>query len=508
MQTSIFSNVKVSYAAVLLLAAVLYIATCAPGVLWQDSGMYQYRIWHNDIEGKLGLALSHPLYHIIGIGVKSIPLGEYGYRINLISAIFAAISVANIFLLLRLWLGRNMPAVIAAITLALSHTMWQHASIAEIYTSYTALFTAELIFLLQYFRSRRIGYLCLLGLFNGLAIANHMWAVIALTCYLVLMIVLLAQKQIRLKHLGVIGGLWIVGAMPYGYLVISKYIETGDFTATLVSALFGNSWQGAVLNIRFLTNMRLLTTLVKENMIFMAYNFPTPNAIFFFAGLYALKKSSPSRGFRYIFLALLILFFIFAFRYTVPDRYAFFIPFYCLASILIGIGFNMLACGSNRRIPACIVFILALLPIPIYIIAPITAQNRGFKLTRREVPHREEYTWFLQPWKTGYDGAERFASEALGGVENAAIIIADGTTVYPLWNIQEIKGLRKDVEIISEHRNYRNRIPLPSVDTIGELMAERTIYVVSPEAGYCPDYLLERYDFIRAGPIYRVVNRQ
>ena len=168
----------------------------------------------------------------------------------------------------------------------------------------------------------------------------------------------------------------------------------------------------------------------------------------------------------------------------------------------------MLACGSNRRIPACIVFILALLPIPIYIIAPIIAQNRGFKLTRREVPHREEYTWFLQPWKTGYDGAERFASEALEGVENAAIIIADGTTVYPLWNIQEIKGLRKDVEIISEHRNYRNRIPLPSVDTIGELMAERTIYVVSPEAGYCPDYLLERYDFIRAGPIYRVVNRQ
>ncbi len=71
------NNLKVSYIAVLLAAAVLYIATCAPGPLWQDSGMYQYRIRHSDIEGNLGLALSHPLYHIIGIGVKYIRLGEF-----------------------------------------------------------------------------------------------------------------------------------------------------------------------------------------------------------------------------------------------------------------------------------------------------------------------------------------------------------------------------------------------------------------------------------------------
>jgi hypothetical protein len=35
-------NLKTSYIAVFLAAAVLYIATCAPGPLWQDSGMYQY----------------------------------------------------------------------------------------------------------------------------------------------------------------------------------------------------------------------------------------------------------------------------------------------------------------------------------------------------------------------------------------------------------------------------------------------------------------------------------
>jgi len=100
------NNLKASYIAVLLIAAGLYMATCAPGALWQDSGMYHYRILHNDIEGKLGLALSHPLYHIMGIGVKYIRLGEFAYRINLISAVAAAFTIANLFLLLRIWLGR------------------------------------------------------------------------------------------------------------------------------------------------------------------------------------------------------------------------------------------------------------------------------------------------------------------------------------------------------------------------------------------------------------------
>ncbi|MHC4791845.1 MAG: protein O-mannosyl-transferase family [Planctomycetota bacterium] len=101
-------NLKAGYIVVFLAAAVLYVATCAPGPLWQDSGMYQYRILHNDVEGKLGLALAHPLYHIIGIGVKYIPFGEFAYRVNLISAIAAAFTIANLFLLLRLWLDRNL----------------------------------------------------------------------------------------------------------------------------------------------------------------------------------------------------------------------------------------------------------------------------------------------------------------------------------------------------------------------------------------------------------------
>ncbi len=503
MQTLTSDNLKASYIAVFLAAAVLYAASCAPGPLWQDSGMYQYRIWHNDIEGRLGLALAHPLYHIIGIAVKYIPLGEFAYRINLISAIAAAFAIANLFLLLRLWLGKNLPAIIAAITLALSWTIWQFASIAEVYTLYLALFLAELIMLLQYTKTRRIGFLYLLALFNGLAIANHMWGAIAFACYLVFLAALLVQKQIRLRHFGVIAVLWVIGAAPYEYLIIKNIVQTGDFTATLASALFGNQWRGDVLN------THLSVRLVKENLIFLAYNFPTPNVIFFFAGLYGLKRASPSRSFKNILLALLVLFFVFAFRYSVPDRYAFFTPFYCLASAFIGVGMYLFFRRYPRKVCAILVLAFAFLPLPVYRFVPMVAERLKINMpTKRTIPYRNDYSYFLRPWQRGNNGPELFANEALSSIEKEAIIIADGTTVYPLWYVQQVKAIFPDIKVVSQHGSYKNPTPFPAVDTITELMAERAIYVVSPEAGYCPDYLLKRYDFIKTGPIYRVVDRQ
>jgi len=492
-------NPIANYFVILFVAVVLYAISCAPGPLWQDSGMYQYRIWQNDIEGRLGLALSHPLYHLIGVAVKYIPIGEFAYRVNLISAIAAAVAVANLFLLLRLWLGKNLPAIIAAITLALSWTTWQFASIAEVYTLHSALFLAELIMLFQYIKTRRIGFLYLLALFNGLAIANHMWASIAFICYTVFLVFLLIKKQISTKSLVVIVLLWVVGAGPYEYLIIQNAIRTGDLLSTFASAAFGNNWQGAVLNTSF------SATVIKENLIFLGYNYPTPNILFFFVGLWGLYKFAPARSFANILLALLILFFAFAFRYDVPDRYAFFMPFYCLVPILLGLGFDILVKHKNRRLICCLALIFTLLPIPVYTLAPILMERMEFKLpTKRTIPYRNDYIWFLRPWQTGYHGPEQFADEVFNTVEDNAVIYADGTTVYVLLYVQQAKGKRSDVKIVSKYYTSKNA-PAFTENTIEQLMESSSVYVVSPEPGYCPQFLLERYKFEQVGIIWKVV---
>lgn len=496
----ISKNLTASYFAVLLAAVVLYVVSCAPGPLWQDSGMYQYRIWHNDIEGSYGLALSHPLYHIIGIAAKYIPIGQFAYRINLISTVAAAVAVANLFLLLRLWLGKNLPAILAAITLALSWTNWQFASIAEVYTLHSALFLTELIMLFQYVRTKRIGFLYLLALFNGLAIANHMWASIAFICYAVFLAVLLIKKQIGAKNFAVIVLLWLAGAAPYEYLIIKNIVQTGDFPATIASAFFGNSARGAVLN------THLPAGIIKENLIIMAYNFSTFNGLFFFAGLYGLKKISPSPSFKNILLALLILFFVFAFRYTVPDRYAFFMPFYCVGSVIGGVGFNLLITQPERKILRRIVFALVLLPIPTYIIAPIVAQKVQFNLpTKRDLPYRNDYIWFLRPWQTGNHGPEKFANDAFRKAEENAVIYADSTTAPPLLYFQKVRQKRPDVKIIASVGNRKNPLEF-NEQTIEKLLKETPVYVVSPVPGYCPRFLLEQYEFKHAGALWEVVD--
>jgi len=494
----------IRYSVVLLGAVLLYGISSAPGAVWQDSGLIQYRVWHNDIEGSEGLAISHPLYHILAIGAKYVPFGEFGRRVNLVSAVAAALAVANLYLLLRLWLGRDFPAVIAAVTLAVSHTFWWHASIAETYTLWAALFLGELIVLLEYTKTRKVGYLYGLGLLNGLAIAVHMLAVIPLACYAAFLLVLLVRRSLRAKDLAIIAALWVLGALPYEYLILKNMVHSGDVLGTLASAAFGNRWQAEVLN----TN--LSWKLVREDVLLLVLNFPTPNALLFFVGLLGLRRIGPVSGFRGVTLALLALFFIFAARYTVPDRFAFFLPFYCVVAIVIGVGAQEFVgwgwphrCLSGGASPTLLA--LAVLPVAVYALMPSLAQRASLPLgTRQDIPYRNDYEWFLRPWRTGDTGAQRFARAALETVEPNSTICADSTTVAPLLYVQEVKKFRPDVKIVAGAARSRGAARIDD-QTIAQWLGEHPIYVVSRRPGYCPAVILARYELARAGVLWRVV---
>lgn len=495
---TIRSSVATKYFVVLVAAGTLYAASCAPGALWQDSGLIQYRVWHNDIEGFLGLAISHPLYYIVAIGAKLLPLGEVAHRVNLVSALAAAAAVANLYLLVRLWLGSEFPAIIAAVTLALSHTFWQHASMAETYTLWAALFSAELLMLLQYARMHRVIYLYLLGLLNGLAIAVHMLASIAFVCYAVLIAVLLARRTIRARDVVIIAGLWIAGALPYEYLIVKNIAHSGDVLGTLASAAFADRWRGDVLN------MHLSWKIVKENMLFLSLNFPTPNALLFLAGGYALFRTSGARAFRSVLAALLVLFLVFAFRYTVADRYAFFIPFYFAAAILIGLGVHEVCTRVRHKAAAYAIALCTLVPVVVYIAAPALAQRMNVQIgTRGDLAYRNDYKFFLRPWKTGDTGPARFATEALAGAEPNAIILADTTTVGPLLCVQEVKPLRGDVKVVTGIVSSQGAPPY-DLRAMEQLVGTRPMYVTSKHPGYCPPFVLDKCRLTQAGVLWRV----
>jgi hypothetical protein len=204
---------------------------------------------------------------------------------------------------------------------------------------------------------------------------------------------------------------------------------------------------------------------------------------------------------------MLVLYFVFAFRYTVPDRYAFFMPFYCIVSAIVGLGAYVVSKRMSSKVFVCLVLIFAFLPIPVYASVPVVAEKMAFNLgTRREIPYRNEYRYFLCPWKTGYRGADRFADEALALVENNAIIYADSTVAYVLLYAQQVEQKRRDVKIVSG-RDSSEGAPVLNENTVAGLMAGSALYVVSPVKGYCLPFLLENYDFVKSGVLWRVVAR-
>ncbi len=67
-------------------------------------------------------------------------------------------------------------------------------------------------------------------------------------------------------------------------------------------------------------------------------------------------------------------------------------------------------------------------------------------------------------------------------LEPDAVVYADNTMVYPLLYMQEVKGKRADIRIISKYASSKG-LPLVSEKPIEQWLSEGDVYAVSPVAG-------------------------
>ncbi|MCZ7542641.1 MAG: DUF2723 domain-containing protein [Anaerolineae bacterium] len=137
--------------AVLLVALAVYVGAAAPGVLPADAGEFQL------VVNELGVAHppGYPLYTLVGWGFAQLPLGSPAYRVNLFSALTAALTLAVVSHAVR----RETRAPVAGLAAALAHgaatSFWLTATQASI-RPMAALFTAlALDALLAYRRAKR-----------------------------------------------------------------------------------------------------------------------------------------------------------------------------------------------------------------------------------------------------------------------------------------------------------------------------------------------------------------
>ena len=478
---------------------MLYVATVAPGPLWQDNGLAQVRTLRHDLYGGLGLALSHPLYYLITIAFQKLPFAESAYKTNLVASVCGALTVANVYLLLRLLTTRRTAAVVGTISLAVAHTFWQHSALAEVYTVSTALLTAELLCLVQYARYRKSAWLLTLFVLNGLGVSNHMLAALHLPVWIVLLVWLACRQRRNAVLLPAAAVLWVVGAGIYLSMIAHALAAGQPCGAVLRSALFGDQYAGNVLNVH------IGAGLIGRTLLYLGLNFPTPVALLALLGLGALWR--PAAAGQQIATraigALLVIHLLWGLHYNVPDQYTFFIPAIVLIAIALGLGADRFLAGRGRGWTVAAIALAALPPL-VYLPLPRIARAAGISLgVRREIPYRDTYSYFLWPWKAGDQGPLRFATEVRRTLPDGAVLIADGTTVRPIHYLMELGRWRRDV-FIWPPLGAANDAPWPTVmDLAGPLQLGR-LYVISPVPGYCPPWLLEHYTFEPAGVLYRV----
>jgi hypothetical protein len=85
-----------------------------------------------------------------------------------------------------------------------------------------------------------------------------------------------------------------------------------------------------------------------------------------------------------------------------------------------------------------------------YPILSEAAEARQFNLgTRRHIPYRDEYRYYLVPWQQDQTGPRRLATELVARLPENAIVLADLTTVPLLQYTQQIERNRPDLRVLT-----------------------------------------------------------
>ncbi len=160
-----------------LILFAVYLDTLAPSVLPKDSGRFQARAYVLGI----GHPTGYPTYIMLGKLFTYLPVGDVAYRVNLSSAVYAALAIMLLYLVASR-LTESLPAVIAALAFGVSRTFWREAVIAEVYTLNVLFLCAVLLSLVMWRERRSDRYLLLAAFLTGLSLTNHLTSALLIPC--------------------------------------------------------------------------------------------------------------------------------------------------------------------------------------------------------------------------------------------------------------------------------------------------------------------------------------
>jgi hypothetical protein len=375
-------------------SGTLYVATCAPSVLFGDSGEFQF------VPYILGIAhpTGYPLYLLLGwLWSHLLPMGDVAYRMNLFSVLWAALAVGLSYPLalriitdglrvtsecddscrrsdaksgdfaLREANTLRLAAATVSATFAVGQTFWSQAVIAEVY-SFNAFFVVLVLLLLLRAMEMplRPGRMLALAVAYGFSLTHHRTMLLlipGMLAYVWLSGRLRESHSLKWRTVPALAVGLVAPLLLYLYLPLrAPFVPyaTLSLGQDQTLTLYSNTWRGFVDhltaavfagNLRLSGNQPLSAAALAERLVMVWHllrgQVGVAGAILALAGLVWLAV-----GRRRDLLALTglcyLLIVLFNALYTIGDIAVLFIPSYLFVSLWIGLGVAMVAAQLSR----------------------------------------------------------------------------------------------------------------------------------------------------------------
>jgi hypothetical protein len=426
-------------------AFALYASTLAPTVLSGDGGEFQFVPYLAGIAHPTG----YPLYTVLGwLWSHLLPIGDVAYRLNLFSALWAALAVALVYPTARSfirqaladtapWIHRLL-AVWASVTFAATPTLWSQSLIAEVYGLHILLVVLVVYFVLTWGDkttqgATAHGFLLGAALVYGLGLAHH--ATTLLLAPAILIYVLLIDRQIfrNWRLLLQAMALLMLPLLLYLYLPLraphTPYLRL-DLTAdtqlvlyentlgNLIQFVSGGPFGGAVdLSVD-------LGTRLAEAWGFLLGEVGWFGVLLASVGLVHLTFR---RHWALIALTGLAYLVSVAFNlvYTIGDIYVMYIPSYLIITLWMAVGVGTLAYPLRNR-PA-----LSILTAALFFVLPLWMAFGNYATVDQSENRRARERW------------EAILSEPLPS--GAILVSNDRNDIMPMWYLQYAEDQRPDL---------------------------------------------------------------
>jgi 4-amino-4-deoxy-L-arabinose transferase-like glycosyltransferase len=491
---------------------VLYLRTLAPSLLFGDSAEFQ------TIAYTLGMGhpTGYPVYILLAKLFTFLPFGDVAYRVNLLSAVAAALTVSLVYLILRKLGTWQISAVLSVFFLIFSELFWKHASIAEIYTVSAVCLALIFYCVLTWKESGNSRWLFTAGLFGGLSLGIHTTVAlsgIAIFVYLVLSthqradwiqaslgtaigIAIFLSSFLFLDHLNASAG--------YYNTVVNHALSVWDMTPAdfdspferLAFIYFPPQFSGQLLAVS--------SEVITERLMgfFSGASWNISIALIGMVSLFISRKNSRPRWREGILLVTAFFtFLLFAASYDVYDYYVFYIPAILVLVIAIGLGFDAIAemLSATPKIPAFIPGILVGVLIVTNLWFSFPDALSSWKNRTPPFTNDNEVLLFAFP-----DTRRIEAESILDDIEDNAIIFTDWDAAYNFYYVAHVLQGRKEMDF---HETYPQEGMHGLADStlayIAANIASRPIYFTES-----PSELAALYRITRAGSgLFRIAER-